>query len=102
MPPPVDTAEFRRAWEGLSMFDSPGRLVALGRARNWRLGEFIAEVNIPAEVNTPDEAPITYGGPDRKGHWLLYDANGNMLVEESATCLLDYVVRVLHGPSQAT
>ena len=76
------------------MFETLDRLTTLGRARKWRLGEFIAEVNVP------DEAPIGYSGLDSKGHWLLYDADGNMLVEASAACLLDYVVRVTHGPSE--
>ena len=78
------------------MFATPDPLIKLGRVRKWRLGEFIAELNVP------DEAPISRRGPDRKGHWLLYDADGHMLVEESAACLLDYVVRVVHGPSAVT
>ena len=95
-PPPLDTAEFRREWEGLSLFDSPDPLRKLGKARRWRLGEFIAELDLP------DDAPFTFSGPARKGHWLLYDADGTMLVDESAARLLGYVVRVIHGPSEAT
>ena len=78
------------------MFDTSDRVRTVARARNWRLGEFIAELVIP------DDAPIMYSGPDRKGHWLLYDADGNMLVRDSVAYLLDYVVRVVHGPSHTT
>ncbi len=92
-PCPVETPEFRQAWAGLSMFDSFTMVWRIGKARNWRIGEFIAELMIE------DEAPITYRGPDRKGHWLLYDAHGRMVLEDGADFLRACVVRVVHGVS---
>ncbi len=60
-PPPLDTAAFRREWEGLSMFDSPGPLRKLGKARRWRLGEFIAELEVPDDVRSRSAVLIARG-----------------------------------------
>jgi hypothetical protein len=92
-PPPRPDAAFLREWEGLSVFDTYQAARQLGLRFKWRHGEYIAVLQVP------DNAPIAYSGPDRRGHWLLYDVDGRMLVENSAAILLDYVIRVVHGPS---
>ena len=55
-------------------------------------------------LSIPDDAPITYGEPEIEGssHWLLYDAHGHALDEESAQYILDCIVQVIHGPSGIT
>ena len=82
-----------RKWEGLSVFDSEADVRGMGLARNWRMGAYIVTLDIP------DEAPITHQEPEHagSGHWLLYDADGRMLDEESAAVLLTFVTRVVHG-----
>ena len=75
----------RREWAGLSVFDSLSGAVANAAATHWRIGIYIAEVEIP------DETPIFYEGPGRRGHWNLYWAD--------PAHLLACVVRVVHGPS---
>jgi hypothetical protein len=94
-PPPRQDPKFLRAWEGLSVFDDAEALRQLAMALKWRMGEFIATLHVP------DDAPILYKGPEKKGtgHWLLYAADGAMLTEEHAPLLLGWVVRVVHGPS---
>ena len=77
--------KLRREWAGLSVFDSLSGAVANAAATNWRIGTYIAEVEIP------DDTPILYEGPGRRGHWNLYWADPVFL----RTC----VVRVVHGPS---
>jgi hypothetical protein len=65
----------------------------VGRARNWRIGEYIVELSIP------DDAPLTFDGPGRSGHWLIYNADGEMLTAAEATMFLDWIVSVVHGPT---
>jgi hypothetical protein len=65
-----------------------------GERFKWRHGEYIAILSIP------DDAPFTYAGPEHRGHWMIYDAAGNMLEEAGAELLCrTCVVRVVHGPS---
>ena len=76
------------------MFVSLRSVKQLGLRFGWKHGEWIAIVEIP------DGAPITYEGPDRYGHVMLYDPSGGMLREDGAEYLLQHcVVRVVHGPS---
>ncbi|MCC6180190.1 MAG: hypothetical protein IT305_33150 [Chloroflexi bacterium] len=75
------------------MRDSYRGVKDLGAVFRWKHGEHIAVLEMP------DDAPITYAGPDTRGHVMLYGANGEMIVEEGAAYLLSCVVRVLHGPS---
>ena len=84
-PPRNASPRLRREWAGLSVFDALSGAVANAAATNWRIGAYIAEVQIP------DDAPILYEGPGRRGHWNLYGAVPAFLL----TC----VVRVVHGPS---
>jgi hypothetical protein len=51
----------------------------------WRMGEYIAELEIP------EDAGIVYETPDRKGHLNLYDID--------ASFLMSCARRVVHGPS---
>jgi hypothetical protein len=85
--------DFVWKWGGLSVFDNEADIRALGRARNWRPGAYIATLHIP------DDAPITYAEPEHEGsgHWLLYDQYGGMLDESTAGILPEYVVRIAHG-----
>ena len=50
-------------------------------------------------LEIPDDAPFTFKGPDHKGHWKLYEADGGTILEPGAAVLLSYVVGVVHGPS---
>jgi len=59
----------------------------------WRHGEYIAVVEIP------DTAPFIHRRYGHAGHWLIYDAAGDMIIEAGARLLCTYVVRVVHGPS---
>jgi len=79
----------------LSVFDTYAavRAQAMRLRPPWKHGEYIAVLEIP------DGAPFTYRGPDYKGHWLLYDAAGGMILEAQARLLCSYFVRVVHGPS---
>lgn len=85
--------DFVRKWEGLSVFADEADVRALGMARNWKPGAYIAALQIP------DDAPLTYQEPEREGssHWLIYDRNGRMLDESTAGVVLWYVVRLVHG-----
>ena len=60
------------AWANASLF-------------RWRMGEYIAELEIP------DDAGVIYEQPDHKGHLNLYDV--------PAGFLMNCVVRIVHGPS---
>ena len=97
-PPPRTDADFLRKWDGLSVFDNLADVQRLGQQRRWRIGEYIVVLSIP------DDAPITYGEPEIEGssHWLLYDADGHALNEDSAKYLLDCIVQVIHGPSSVS
>ncbi len=94
-PPPRTDADFLRKWEGLSVFDNEAAARRIGRQRRWKIGEYIATLEIP------DDAPLSYSEPDVQGsgHWLLYDAHGRMLDEKSAPYVLRCIVRIVHGPS---
>ncbi len=85
--------DFVRKWEGLSVFANEDDARALGVARNWKPGVYIATLHIP------DNAPLTYQEPEREGssHWLIYDRHGRMLDESTAGIVLSYVVRLVHG-----
>ena len=75
------------------MFDSYRACRENAANFKWRMGELIAELHIP------DDAPITYEGPDYRGHLNLYDRSGGMLRDDDADYLLGCVIRVVHGPS---
>jgi hypothetical protein len=77
------------------VFDSVRAVERVGRARGWRIGEYIVELQIP------DDAPLTFVGPGRSGHWLIYDAEGAMLRADQATDFLNWIVTVTHGPTGA-
>jgi hypothetical protein len=79
------------------VFDNLEDVVRLGRQRRWRIGEYIARLSIP------DDAPLTYGEPDVEGssRWLIYDATGRALDEDSAAYLLGCLQQFIHGPSIA-
>ena len=91
--PPSKDPDFKHKWSGLSVFDSYRACRDNAANFRWRMGEFIAELHVP------DGAPITYEGPDYRGHLNLYDLAGDMLREDGADYLLNCVVRVVHGPS---
>jgi hypothetical protein len=97
-PPPRHDPAFLVAWQGLSVFDTyeAVRALALRLRPPWKHGEYIAVLEIP------DDAPFICRGPDHKGHWQVYDADGGMIVERAADLLRTYVVTVIHGPSIAT
>jgi hypothetical protein len=83
-----DNPEFLRQWEGLSVFTTyvaARRNAALYR---WRMGEYIAELEIP------DDAPVDYEPPDHRDHLNLYDVDPSFLM----SCAR----RVVHGPSVET
>lgn len=92
-PPPRQDAEFLEAWQGLSVLDTYQVARQNGSTFKWRHGEYIAILEIP------DDAPVTYKGPDHRGHWMIYDAAGKMLEEDGAELLRAAVARVVHGPS---
>ena len=75
------------------MFGDENALRRLGHRTGWRRGKFIAELHIP------EDAPITYQGPDHKNHWLLYGRDGEMLSADGAALLLSCVRRVVYGPT---
>jgi YD repeat-containing protein len=75
------------------MFTSYAAVRALGELFNWKHGEWVAVLSIP------DSAPLTFEGPDRTGHVMLYDADGRMIEEELADRVAGYVVRLVHGPT---
>jgi hypothetical protein len=51
----------------------------------WRMGEYIAELEIP------DDAGVGYEQPDYKGHLNLYDVHADFLM----SC----INRIVHGPT---
>ncbi len=76
------------------MFTTYRSVRQLGILFGWRYGEWVAVLRIP------DDAPITFDGPDRKGHVMLYAADGTMLQVAGAEYLRQHcVVDVVHGPS---
>jgi hypothetical protein len=83
--PPRTDPEFLHAWAGLSVFDTYQQARANARRWRWRLGEYIAEIVIP------EDAAVTCEGPDKAGHWNLYDL--------PAERLLGWVSRVVHAVS---
>ncbi len=98
--PRPDDPAYCREWDGLSVFGDEEELRDFAenftkRGRNWVHGEYIATLEIP------DGAPITYVAPKKAGtsHWLLYAGDGRRLDESHAPMLIDWVVRVVHGPS---
>jgi hypothetical protein len=93
-PPPRSDPTFIREWAGVSAFDTYGSARRNGKSWKWRHGEYVAVLVIPAD------APFTYHGPEHRGHWMIYDANGNMLLEDgAATILRHHVMHLVHGPS---
>ncbi|MFN8633630.1 MAG: hypothetical protein U0893_07230 [Chloroflexota bacterium] len=78
------------------MFDNRAAAERVGRARDWRIGEYMVEISIP------DDAPLTFVGPGRSGHWLIYNAEGGMLAADQAIMFLAWVVSIVHGPSGRT
>lgn len=77
----------------MSVFDSVAAVERVGRARSWKIGAYVVELSIP------DDAPLTFVGPGRSGHWLLYDASGAMLTADQAVMFLDWIVSIVHGPT---
>jgi len=82
-----DNPEFLRQWQGLSVFTSYDAARKNAALYRWRMGEYIAELEIP------DDAPVAYEAPDRKGHLNLYGVD--------PTFLRSCATRVVHGPSVA-
>ena len=80
-----DNSAFLRKWDGLSVFTTYAAARQNALLFRWRMGEYIAELEIP------DDAPITYEEPDHKDHLNLYDAD--------PTFLRSHVTRVVHGPT---
>ena len=74
-----------RSWEGVSVFATYG--AARDNAQKWALGpgEYLAELVIP------DDLPVTYDGPHRRGHYDLHNV--------SAGALLACVTRVVLAPT---
>ena len=92
-PLPLSAPHFRHEWQGLPVFDSIAVLERVGRARGWKIGAYIAELRIP------DDAPLSYVGPGRSGHWLIYQSSGEMLMLEQAPQFLTWIVNVTYGPT---
>ena len=80
-----DNPEFLRQWEGLSVFTSYAAARTNAALYGWRMGEYIAELEIP------DGAPIDYEAPNFKGHLNLYGID--------PAFLMSCATRVVHGPS---
>jgi hypothetical protein len=80
-----DNPDFLRRWDGLSVFTSYAGARANASLYRWRMGEYIAELEIP------DDDSINAEAPDYKGHLNLYDADADFLM----SC----VIRIVHGPS---
>ena len=83
--PPRSDPAFLHVWAGLSVFDTYEQARSNAHYWRWRHGEYIAELIVPSA------APIIFEGPNEVGHWNLYDA--------PASQLLNWVSRVVHGPS---
>jgi hypothetical protein len=75
------------------VFDNLTAIERVGRARGWKIGAYIVELSIP------DDAPLTFVGPGRSGHWLIYGASGAMLTAAQAVMFLAWIVSVVHGPT---
>jgi hypothetical protein len=95
-PLPTGAPHLRREWDGVSVFDSRAAAERVGRARNWRIGEYIVELDIP------EDAPLAFVGPGRSGHWLIYNADGEMVTADEAIMFLDWIVSIVHGPTGQT
>ena len=80
-----DNPAFLRQWEGLSVFTTYAAARNNAALYRWRMGEYIVELEIP------DDAPIAYEAPDRKGHLNLYGVDPSFLM----SCAR----RVVHGPT---
>jgi hypothetical protein len=93
-PPPRNDPKFVREWAGVSAFDTYAAARRNGKSWKWRHGEYIAVLVFPAD------APFTFEGPEHRGHWMIYDANGSMVLEDGAEQICqNYVARLVHGPS---
>ena len=80
-----DNAELLCQWGGLSVFTTYAAARKNAALYRWRMGECIAELEIP------DDASIVYEDPDHKGHLSLYGVH--------AAFLMSCATRVVHGPS---
>ncbi len=80
-----DNPEFLRKWDGLSVFTTYAAARQNALMFRWRMGEFIAELEIP------DDAPVTYETPDHRNHLNVYDGD--------PVYLRSHVTRVVHGPT---
>lgn len=78
----------------MSVFDNVAAIERVGRARDWKIGAYIVERSIP------DDAPLTFVGPGRSGHWLIYHASGARLTADQADMFLDWIVNITHGPTR--
>jgi hypothetical protein len=93
-PPPRDDPAFLKDWAGLSVRDTYRAAWQFARSWKWKHGHYIAVLQIP------HDAPLTFVGPGHRGHWMIYDQNGNALLEDGAELIRrNYVTHVLHGPS---
>jgi hypothetical protein len=93
-PPPRSDPKFLRAWAGLSAFDTYSAARRNGKSWKWRHGEYIAVLVFPLD------APFTFAGPEHRGHWMIYDANGGMLLADGAELIRqNHVAHLVHGPS---
>lgn len=79
-----DDPDFLHRWAGLSVYDSYREAHRLAKARAWKRWRYIGVLEIP------DDAQITYEGPGDHGHWNLYGADPEFLID---ACL----VRVIHA-----
>ena len=95
LPPPRSDPEFLEVWRGLSVFDTyeAVRAQAVRLRPRWKHGEYIAVLEVP------EEAPFAMREYGHKGHWLLYEADGGVILEAGAGLLCSYFVEAVHGPS---
>jgi hypothetical protein len=77
--------DFLRKWDGLSVFTSYAGAWGNASLYRWRMGEYIAELEIS------DDAGVAYEQPDYKGHLNLYDVDADLL--------MGCVTRIVHGPT---
>ena len=72
--PPDASEDLRRRWTGVSVFLTAAQARAnRERDRRGRIGDWIAELDIP------EGTPIVHEGPDHKGHCDLYNAPAHVL-----------------------
>ena len=71
-----------RAYEGVSVLDTPQHARAWVERFEGKLGEYVARLDIPEDV------PLEYKGPNPKGHVDLYDVPPEVL--------LGWVVAIVH------